>query len=91
LTITQHVPNFVDGVEPKHAEFNCVEELLVIPWVDSWKQDSDKLRPFHRFSVERNYRGESTLMIERNCGRWWWVIGFIRGGDVDLPEWKPVP
>jgi hypothetical protein len=38
-TITQHIPDFVEGVEPQIVHFETKEELLDIPFVKKYFQD----------------------------------------------------
>lgn len=86
MKIVQCVPTFFEGVVPKAAEFSSDEELLAVPWVQHWAEDSKDFGRFHRFSVTL----DGNLMVEYNQGRKWWTIGHIRGGTTNLPEWKPV-
>jgi hypothetical protein len=95
IRIKQHIPGFCDGLTPKRADVSSVEELLASPWVgrlkDNYAAKDGKLYriPFHRFSVARGSL-PYTLMIERDGGRDWHVLGFLEGDAVDLPEWVPV-
>ena len=84
-TITQRIPNFVDGVEPKVRLFNSLTELLETEFVKVWS----KHKAFFRYSLADG--AHPTLMYEENKGKRWWVIGFIDKGDVDLsklPIWR---
>lgn len=86
MEIKQHVPNFVDGIEPRHAFFKTIEELLAIPWVNAWADDGYKGLPFWRFSQSK-YGDQYLLMAEwknENDHRWW-VIGYMTE-PTDLPN-----
>lgn len=37
MNIVQHIPSFVDGVEPASGEFETLEELERVPFVARWK------------------------------------------------------
>lgn len=88
-TFRQHIPGFVDGCEPEIATFQSAEELLALSVVERYREDPN--RGFHRFSIARQSRGPSLLMVERDDGRWWWVVGYIDDATgIDLPEWFPV-
>jgi hypothetical protein len=78
-SITQHVLPYIEGVEPKKAEFDSLEQLLEVDWVKSWKDRQG----FHRFSVNKN-----KLMAEYMQGRLWYVVGFIKEPIEGLPTWK---
>lgn len=77
--IRQHVPGFVDGVEPNVVAFDTLEQLLAIPFVKRWT-DSER---FYRLSVN----DEVYLIAEFNGGREWWVVGYLRDPVPFLPEW----
>ena len=80
--IVQEVPNYCDGVKPKRSTFATQDELLAIDWV---KRDPSE-NNFHRFSLSGNI-----LMIEKDEGRYWWAIGYVKFPKrLELPEWKPV-
>lgn len=84
----QHIPPYVEGLEPKTFEFNSTEELLSNPMIIEWKNPEwgDPKKPFFRYSLS-DYR----LMGEFDEGKRWWVIGFIKYPDlVNLPGWKPI-
>lgn len=80
-SITQHIPSWAEGFDPKCSDFNSASELLALDWVKVYAQEPN----FHRFSLNGD-----TLMIERNEGKDWWVVGRIsKPSEVDLPVWKP--
>ena len=77
--IIQEIPNWSD-MKPKSAEFDTLAELLAIDWVKDSSED------FHRWSL-----GENRLMLEKDGGKWWWVVGYIARPDLlDLPKWVAV-
>jgi len=81
-TIRQHIPDFVE-IEPHEretAQFETVEELMVLPWVRNFT----KLPGFYRFSVSNN---GAHLIAEYRGGREWWVVGRLGHTNIDLPEW----
>lgn len=79
--IIQHIPDCVDlGDEPqRRANFDSLGQLLEIPFVKQWKEDSQ----FHKFSVDGN-----TLIAELRGGKHWWVVGYLREPIPELPEWN---
>ena len=83
-SITQYRPGFIDlGDTPlKVFEFDHLDELKDCAWVDLFTKHHD----FHRFSVARSKPGRPTLMVERDEGKMFFVIGFFKY-DVDLPTW----
>jgi hypothetical protein len=85
--IKQRVPNWAD-VEPKHADFETLENLLKIDWVERWATHPK----FHQFSISTEDKYESfggLLMVELEEGTKWWVIGFLRSVEgLSLPEWE---
>jgi len=80
-SIRQHIPPFVDGVDPKKGTFRSLPELLQVPWVAAWTDDPN----FHRFSVSDRTR----LMAEFDGGKVWWVVGFLSEVPDGLPVWEP--
>lgn len=92
MHIKQHIPNFVDGVDPEHADFSTLEELLAIPFVHQWTRHPVRDEPdkgFHRFSISPRGNNpdsdwkradgytDALLMCERKAGFEWWVVGYI--------------
>ena len=83
--IMQNIPAFVEtGEPPGGAEFATLAELLAVPFVARWKENTG----FIRFS-----KSEECLMAElgpstRNPEGAYWVVGFLRDpAAVDLPKW----
>jgi hypothetical protein len=83
--IRQHIPSFIDGVDPLTIPFETVAELLDIPFV---KNFIDGMAwPFYRFSFCPDI---SALMAEYQLGQHWFVVGFIRDPlpGEPLPIWQ---
>jgi len=80
VRLIQHVPTFVDGVEPKVAS-GTLGEILATPWVNSYLAMCDA----GRFMASG--RG---LMVDgmRDGKRWWWVVGFFDEVPEELPVWQ---
>jgi len=88
MIFKQHVPNCVDlSRKPALIEFNTLEELLSIPYVNS-RMDNYEDKVFSHFALSDN---SSRLMAVYNEGYYWWVVGSITGDTftLDLPVWKP--
>jgi hypothetical protein len=91
VTVEQHVPNFVEtGKPPKTATVTSLKELLALPWVAQWADPKVAIGhgEFYRFSVAEDGHRD-LLIVERDEGRWWWVVARLRGdtGALDLPQW----
>lgn len=81
--ITRYIPDFFDigDGKPLIREFNSLNELLEIDFVNSFYEIKD----FYRFSLSDNI-----LMCELKDGKKWWVIGYIKYPEkLDLPVWVP--
>lgn len=80
MKVTEHIPGFVSGYEPRVEEVAGVPEMLALPWIAE-KTTSPR---FHRFS-----RSEECLMTEYDGGASFYVTAFMspspRGG---LPIWS---
>lgn len=63
IRAVQHIPNFVDGVEPKRAEVETQAELLAVPWIASWAEST----PEHEATDEVTSwpDGVKTVTLER--------------------------
>lgn len=79
--IVQHIPAFVDGVDPQSATFSSLDELREVPFVRRFMEAPD----FFRLSQDDPY-----LIAESFEGRHWWVIGRLAQPCDDLPIWRPV-
>ena len=89
IQVKQHIPSSISGLEPGVATVETAAELLAVPWVDSWTRDPG----FYRFSVNHEYV-PPLLMAERESGREWWVVAYLRDGDASglgLPKWEKPP
>jgi len=98
--IKKHYPGFADPPEggAEEVDFETVEQLLSIEWVDRWKEIYGER--FIRFSKdEANWKrnpGMGVLMAEHSDEKTgqhkWWVVGFIKEiASVDLPIFVPTP
>ena len=84
-TITQHIPNFVSGIDPVIWHFRDRNELLNIDFVQRWTRED-----FYQFSVA-DYYDCLLLIAELEGGHKWYVVGYVRGINKDhleLPEWE---
>jgi hypothetical protein len=95
IRLVQHIPNFVDGVDPKIVTCGSQTELLAVPWVAHYangeliaRNGEVRRRPFWGYSLS-----DDRLMAEYDEGRHWWVIGTITDGRemLDLPKWVMHP
>jgi hypothetical protein len=97
--IKQYRPGFFTGFENAVREFNSLEELLAIDFVDNFKKlqsglPSKEVDPnFHQFSISNQCTlgGEVpyVLMAEYEGGKVWWVVGYISETEIvkQLPVW----
>ncbi len=75
---TQHIPGFVDGVEPQRAPVETLADLLGLQWVQCWAANSG----FARWSRSGRY-----LMAEMKDGGFW-AIAHVHGDVLaTLPVW----
>lgn len=89
-TIKRYRPSYFVGFDNETNEFNSLEELLKIDWVNNFKVLGDTNISFHQFSVSKTPY-YTVLMAEYIQGTQWWVVGFIEGGDdiiKELPKWE---
>jgi len=90
-TIKQRIPNWAD-IPAKTSEFNSLEELLKIDFVEHFKG----LNNFYRYSISKEvyqFHKSSFLMCELDEGKKWWVVGFLDDADelvLKLPKWEPI-
>lgn len=96
MRVRQHVPSFVDGVEPRKTYVFNTEDLEQLEFIRHWSQQ----QMFYRFSVHRNYydpefdgKGTHLMLAEFDHGKHWWVIAYLRGDDsleilAKYPEWE---
>jgi len=63
----QHVPPFVDGVDPEEYECESLDELL--------ERNRDRVPENFVFS----FGYPNTLMMSSTVEYKWWVLGFVRG------------
>lgn len=77
--IRQYRPAFFEGFENETVEFSSLKEMLEIPWVKHFSTDPT----FHQFSISND-----NLMAEYREGREWWVVGFLKDPNVELPAWN---
>ena len=95
--IKQYRPGFFTGFENAVKEFNSLEELLALDFVDNFKKlpenisSNKELHPhFHQFSISTQ-SGDfpHILMAEYKGGSEWWVVGYINETEIvkQLPVW----
>ena len=79
MMVRQHIPNFVDGVEPGKAMVESLADLDQVQWIRSWRYYGD----FYRFSQTP----DGCLMAEFQSGAEYWVIGYLEQPMPGLPIW----
>lgn len=85
MIIRQHIPSFVDGVEPQEQDFSTIEELLSVSFVARW----NKTPNFIRYSKSDNCLMAEIGPSESNPAGSHWVIGFLSDPSrIDLPLWQ---
>lgn len=78
-TFQQHIPPFVDVDRPAPISFVGTDELLALEVVQRYKD-----KRFSHFAMSDEY-----LMVIRDGGKDWWVVGYIEKPDeIDLPKWE---
>lgn len=82
IKAVEHVPGFVTGIEPNVADVATTAELLALPWVKQYEQAPDPAYSFHRWVQHHGH-----LMTEYNGGAVWFVVAYLSGDPVELPEW----
>lgn len=94
MRVRQHIPSFVDGVEPVKTYVFTAAELERLEFIHRWTEQ----QMFHRFAVHRHYyqRHDEDLhlmLAEFDHGHKWWVIAYLEGDDSleilsKYPEWE---
>lgn len=84
MRFVQHVPSFVDHVDPTRAEIADLESLLKLPCVAQWTKGMDG----HKFSHWA--RSDECLMAVYGDNTAWWVVGYVTEIEkLGLPVWNP--
>lgn len=77
---TQHIPNFVSGVDPLIIEFETFDELLNTQFFIGQKNEYDD---FSHFASS-----DEMIMLVRDDGYRWWVLGKIDDvSNIPLEKW----
>lgn len=86
MKVKQHIPQFVDGLEPKEAIVSSQAEMLSLPWLKRWESDAI----FDHW--EKSEYGTGTLLMGIYKNGEYWVAAYIDGPEkLDLPTWKAKP
>ncbi len=92
MKFQSHVPGFVDA-EPAVPlrQYKNLEELLLDPWIMSWRQTAGMPADFeYCWSSNTGRWSKAILMCQWTTPQGlkkWWVLGYM--DEVpDLPEWK---
>ena len=95
--IIQYRPDFVTGFENEVVEFNSLEELLKIPFVNNFSFSPKSVlfeRRFHQFSYDDYSRSNPNkryvILAEYEDSRLWYVVGFTDDNEIvkELPRWS---
>ena len=96
--IKQYRPGYFTGFENETKDFNSLEELFAIDFIDNFKKlPNNQVNPdFHQFSIsfppaEIGMKFPYILMAEYKNGTEWWVVGYITENNLmgSLPRWSP--
>ena len=79
--IRQRVPGFIDGVTPHEADFETLDELLALEWVQKYTQRTSM--KFSHFAQA----DESIFMAMYNKGEKWIGVGYLTHPVDGLPDW----
>lgn len=84
MNVRQHIPAFVEGIEPATAVVSSLPELLALPWVAQWS----KVPGFLHYCRGNLYGSQDLLMAQ--CADAHWVLAYIERAPwlAELPEWK---
>jgi hypothetical protein len=90
MKFRQHIPNacYDPDVNPIECEFNNKEELLNIPWINSWNFDAY----FDHFYILHYHDDVYLLIAKYHYGPNLpskWVLGYLSGDgvkDLGIPE-----
>lgn len=89
-TIIEHIPSYYSGFEPKKRRFDTIEELHNIKFV---KRYINLFDDFKQLSISYINHMPAYLMLERDKGFKWYVVGYLNKDSinivVDMPEFKP--
>jgi len=80
--IRQYSPAFFSGFENQTVEFETISQLKSIPFVLNFTTTED----FCGFAISRD---NNALVAVYKNGTEWWVVGFIKDTNIDLPTWCP--
>ena len=75
IKLIEHVPNFVDGYDPRIENFESVLDMLSSDWLKEWTMEKLDGYPFRRFT-----RSDEDLLAEFGTvshTKAWWVIGRV--------------
>jgi hypothetical protein len=80
--IRQHIPGYIDGAEPEVDFYSSTEELLALPWIESWS----KYKEFTGYMLDPSSTEDTGyLMAFMKGGAEWWTIGLWKGLRPELP------
>lgn len=80
MEFKEHIPSFIDNIEPKTHVFNSLDGLLAIPFVKKFSDNTD----FSHYAVSDH---KLMAIYKNNNGVSWWVLGYL-SDQVDLPVWN---
>lgn len=85
MTIKRYVPNFVQTYEDEFAEVSSKEELLKVPFVARWAEDSKELQ-FQEFCIDNSWLIAFYRRIE-DGSMTWYVVAKILDGWKQATRW----
>ena len=86
IEYTQHIPSFVDGVQPERGTVATTEELLALPWVGKWT--FMRKGKFERWSYAPYLTGTARGLLIAEYDDGWWVVAHTSGDPPELPSWQ---
>lgn len=89
MKLVQHIPNFVDGVDPKDAEFSDLASFNEIEFVKDWIAN---VQQHDHFEINQMHRDSDIHVLSVNKDNtWWWVLGRVEDPTDEIrkmfPEW----
>jgi len=79
-TITQYRPAYFTGFDNAVVNYNTLTDLFSIEFVRNFSNSET----FYRYVTSDDGK---TLMVEKDYGYEWWVVGHFKEPELRLPKW----
>lgn len=83
MKIIRYRPDYCEGFEEEYADVSSKEDLLNVPFVALWAEDTSKIK-FQEFCMDERYLVAFYKNKDDGEREWWVVAKFLNAAEAEV-------